>query len=162
MKLCDVPHTYFENSTSPMMNTCHAWLMLHLWCMALWYETMPDWVRLHAGRASVERIRSTGVIATTWQEVKARTPVVAEHPSLMTCLCYVWLGDRDACGGLQTREVAQTVIRPNRFEEHECSGWPTGRAETLAAECPARWIRDDGQARNGRHACACHARVVEA
>ena len=54
-------------------------------------KDIPGWIRLHAEQRRVECLRDTGVIASAWQGLHARVPVMPEHAAMMTLLSYLWL-----------------------------------------------------------------------
>ena len=90
------------------------------------------------------------MIATTWAAITARVPMALAHPAMMTMLSYLWLQDPAACGGWPSRRVARIALVPNKLEEHDCSGWPTGRAESLASGCPPGWVCESPSEEDGR------------
>lgn len=58
--------------------------------------------------------------------------------------------------------ISKEVLQPNKLEEDDCVGWPSGRAETLAPDLPAGWIREPGNDESVADACACHTKVIAA
>lgn len=81
---------------------------------------------------------------------------------MMTYRCDLRLLDSGACGGSHTKAISKEVLQPNKFEEVDCVGWHSGRAESLAPDLSAGWIREQWNVESGEDACACHTRVVEA